>query len=330
MRRPLTALTIAVVFATSASAADFVIEPTTVPVMKSVFGQVQSRDTLPARARIGGTVVEILIDEGDAVQFGDEIANVVDEKIALQLDAINSRQAAIEAQLENARTNVERARKLFERGTVAKTRLDEQQTAFDVLQNQLDAIEADKSVIVQQAKEGTVLAPASGRVLSVPVSQGSVVLAGETIARIAGGGYFLRLSLPERHAAGIKQGDEVTVGARGLTPSDDGEKLTTGHVAKVYPEISDGRVTADVEVDNLGDFFVGERTLVTIPIGSRETLLVPRPALMTRHGMDYVTVLKGDEETEVTVIPGESFTIDGEDFIEILTGLRAGDTVVAP
>jgi len=330
MRRPFTALTIAVVFATSASAADFVIEPTTVPVMKSVFGQVQSRDTLPARARIGGTVVEILVDEGDAVRFGDEIANVVDEKIALQLDAINSRQSAIEAQLENARTNVERARKLFERGTVAKTRLDEQQTAFDVLRNQLDAIEADKSVIVQQAKEGTVLAPASGRVLSVPVSQGSVVLAGETIARIAGGGYFLRLSLPERHAAGIKQGDEVTVGARGLTPSDDDEKLTTGHVAKVYPEISDGRVTADVEVDNLGDFFVGERTLVTIPIGSRETLVVPRPALVTRHGMDYVRVVKGDEETEVTVIPGESFTIDGEDFVEILTGLRAGDTVVTP
>ncbi len=298
--------------------------------MKSVFGQVQSRDTLPARARIGGTVVEILVDEGDAVRFGDEIANVVDEKIALQLDAINSRQSAIEAQLENARTNVERARKLFERGTVAKTRLDEQQTTFDVLQNQLDAIEADKSVIVQQAKEGTVLAPASGRVLSVPVSQGSVVLAGETIARIAGGGYFLRLSLPERHAAGIKQGDKVTVGARGLTPSDEGEKLTTGHVAKVYPEISDGRVTADVEVDNLGDFFVGERTLVTIPIGSRETLVVPRPALVTRHGMDYVRVLKDDEETEVTVIPGESFTIDGEDFVEILTGLRAGDTVVAP
>ena len=116
------------------------------------------------------------------------------------------------------------------------------------------------------------MAPAPGRVLSVPVTKGSVVMPGETIARIAGGGYFLRLSLPERHAAHIKQGDSVLVGGRGIgacsyqrCSSCDGGKLV-----KVYPEIESGRVLADVEVDGLGDFFVGERTLVWIPVGQRQ------------------------------------------------------------
>jgi RND family efflux transporter MFP subunit len=326
--------TVSLGLALPASAEDYTVERSTIPIMKPVYGQVESRDVVPARARIGGTLVEIHVEEGDAVKAGDKIANVVDEKLALQLDAIEARQEAIQAQLENARVNVDRARQLFEKGTIAKTRLDEQQTQFDVLTNQLTAIEADKSVIVQQAKEGTVNAPASGRVLSVPVTQGSVVLPGETIARIAGGGYFLRLSLPERHAAGIKEGDTVEVATRGLTRQDSTtsspENMTVGHVAKVYPEITDGRVTVDVEVDKLGDFFVGERTLVSIPVGSREALIVPATALVTRHGIDYVRVREDGGVSDVTVIPGEKHKRDGEDYVEVLTGLHPGDEVVLP
>ena len=75
-----------------------------------------------------------------------------------------------------------------------------------MLTNQIVAAQAERAVLVQQQTEGKVLAPAPGRVLSVPVTKGSVIMPGETVARIAGGGYFLRLSLPERHAAQIKAG----------------------------------------------------------------------------------------------------------------------------
>ncbi|MBZ0218553.1 MAG: biotin/lipoyl-binding protein, partial [Fimbriimonadaceae bacterium] len=201
-----TALAMSLMVVRTALSAEYLVEPIRVPVMKSVFGQVQSRNLVPARARIGGTVVEISVEEGDQVQAGQEIAKVVDEKLALQLNALEANELAITARLENATTNLERAQQLFARGTIAKTRLDELQTQADVLINELRANEAEKSVIVQQSNEGSVTAPAAGRVLSVPVTQGSVILPGEMIARIAGGGYFLRLSLPERHAAGIHQG----------------------------------------------------------------------------------------------------------------------------
>lgn len=319
------------VLATSrAWTAEFVVEPLTVPVMKSVFGQVQSRDILPARARIGGTIVEVAVEEGDQVAAGDVIARVVDPKLALQLDALDARIKAVFAQLENARTNKKRAEELFARGTIAKSRLDELQTQADVLTNDHGAIQAERSVIVQRSKEGAIAAPAAGRVLSVLLRQGSVILPGETVATIASGGYFLRLSLPERHAAGFTEGGEVIVGQRGLVPDQTSPSSLKGKIVKVYPEIKDGRVLADVDVEGLGDFFVGERTLVSIQIGSRLIIAIPPSAIVTRHGLDFVTIVQGQTRIEVTVIPGETFATTSGPRTEILTGLHDGDTVVVP
>ena len=82
---------------------------------------------------------------------------------------------------------------------------------------------ADRGVIEQQMSEGAVLAPRRGRVLSVPVSEGQVVLPGETIATLAEDHYILRLQLPERHARFMRAGDVVLIGARGLEDEQGGE-----------------------------------------------------------------------------------------------------------
>lgn len=295
--------------------------------LKAVFGQVESRDVVPARARLGGTIVSLSVEEGSAVKSGDILAVVVDDKLALQLGAIDARLKALKAELENARTELERARKLFQGGVVPKSRLDQLQTQADVLTNQLAAAEADRAVLLQQQTEGDVVAPAPGRVLSVPVTKGSVVMPGETIARIAGGGYFLRLSLPERHAAHIKQGDEVLVGSRGMTDLAETAPMAKGHVVKVYPEIDGGRVLADVEVEGLGDFFVGERTRVWIPVAQRQVIAVPASSVITRYGIDYVKIASGND---VPVIVGAGFDDKGTASVEILSGLSEGDTVITP
>ena len=82
--------------------------------------------------------------------------------------------------------------------------------------------------------------------------------------------------------------------------------------------------------EGLGDFFVGERTLVSIPIGSRQIIAVPPAAIVTRHGLDFVTIIQGQVPVEVSVIPGETFSTAAGPRTEIVTGLRAGDTVVVP
>lgn len=327
----LTVLTLLVV-AAPAMAAEFVVRPITMPDMKAVFGRVETTRVVPARARIGGSIRAVRVSEGAEVREGDALATVVDDKLALELNAATARIDALASQLDNARLELDRAQQLLARGAGTQARLDQARTQFDVVVNQVAAAQADKTVIEQRAREGEVLAPAAGRVLSVPVTPGSVVMAGEEIARIASGHYYLRLLLPERHAAGIRQDATVRIGRRGLSPAVSGGVGETrpGRIVKVYPEIANGRVIADVEVDGIGDYFVGERTLVWIPVGQRSVIAVPSQAITTRHGIDYTRISSDNGPREVAVIVGEALHTPDGPRVEVLTGLRDGDRIVMP
>ncbi len=326
------ALALLIGVAPAAYAAEIVAHAETVVDTKAVFGQVESRNVVAARARIGGTIQSISVTEGSEVKEGQVLAVVVDEKLAIQRDAAESQVMALRSQLDNATTELDRAQQLLSRGVGPQSRVDTARTQVEVLTNQLAAAESNRAVIEQQSREGEVLAPASGRVLSVPVTPGSVVLAGDTIARVAGGGTFLRLSLPERHAAEIVAGNTVTVGERVISQGANGGPVATrvGKLAKVYPEIVGGRVQADVEVEGLETYFVGERTLVWIPVGKRSAIMLPVGAVTTRHGVDTVRVMTDAGEVDVAVILGETHTNDGGDRVEILTGIREGDRVIVP
>lgn len=314
-----------------ALAAEFVVGPVTITEMKAVFGEVESRTVVPARARISGTIRDIRVSEGSEVKEGDVIALVVDDKIALQLTAADAKIEALNSQLQNARVQLERAQQLRASGAGTQANLDQAQMQFEVATNQVAAAKADKAVIEQSAREGKVLAPASGRVLTVPVTPGSVILAGEETARIATGPYYLRLSLPERHAAEIAEGDSVEVSERSRVQSQDQPIATRpGKIVKVYPEIADGRVIADVDVADIGSYFVNERTLVSIPVGKRSVLAVPPEAVRTLHGVDYVRVATPEGAMDVAVILGETFVEGGRKQVVVLTGLHDGDRILLP
>lgn len=306
----------------------FVVEPKTVTDEKAVFATVESTDVVPARARIGGTVVQLAVKEGDAVKQGQIVATIGDEKLALQMKSLDAQIAGLEAQLAQAQTDLDRGEDLFSRGTIAKTRLDEARTAFNVASNALKSRTAERSVIQQQVTEGGVLAPASGRVLKVPVTAGTVIMAGETIATVANQNFVLRLRVPERHAKFLKVGDPVRI---------DGEELGKsgaqfGTIRLVYPQIEDGRVTADAVVAGLGDYFVGERIRVWVSAGERTSFIVPGSFITTRFGIDYARVGK-DAKTavEVPVQRGRDLPRpDMPDALEILSGLKTGDALVRP
>jgi multidrug efflux system membrane fusion protein len=175
--------------------------------------------------------------------------------------------------------------------------------------------------VVQRSAEGAVLAPASGRVLKVQITNGAVVLPGETVATIAVENYLLRLRLPERHARHLAVGSKVLVGERG--PRGENEALREGTVALVYPELDQGRVVADVKVDGLGDYFVGERARVYVSTGKRLGHVVPPEFIFHRFGLAYVRLKDG---ADIVVQPGQP----GPNGIEVLAGLKAGDLLVSP
>jgi membrane fusion protein, multidrug efflux system len=299
-------------------AAEVRVTTTEVDDLKAVVATVEPIHQLAARTRIGGTLIKLSAKEGDSVEAGTVVALVADQKIALQLAALDARISAATAQRDQARTDFQRASNLAKTGAGAVASADQARTNLDVAERTLVALAADREVVAQSANEGAVLSPASGRVLELKTTEGSVVMPGETVLTLAEGGYILRLQLPERHATSIRAGDTVRIAAR-----EDGAKATTGVVRLVYPEIRGGRVIADVGVDELGDYFVGERTRVFVPTGKRRTTLIPTAAVSVRAGVQVVRLKSG---AEAIVQPGERHG----DAIEILAGLVDGDVVVVP
>jgi RND family efflux transporter MFP subunit len=306
----------------------FAIAPLTVADEKAVFATVESANIVPARARIGGTVVQLSVQRGDHVEQGQILALVADDKLALQMKALDAQIAALEAQLAKAKTDLDRAQELFAHGTTAKANLDAAQTAFDVATNSLKSRTAERSVIEQQVTEGKVLAPTPGRVLMVPVTAGTVILAGEAVASIAEQNFVLRLRVPERHARFLKAGDSVRIDGEDL--GKNGAQF--GTITLVYPQIEDGRVIADAKVANLGDYFVGERIRVWVSAGERSGIIVPGSFIVTRFGVDYARLRK-DPNTiiDVPVQRGRELPRpDMPDALEILSGLQPGDVLVRP
>jgi RND family efflux transporter MFP subunit len=328
MIRPLAIALVLVGLPAAATAQTFTVAPATVGDAKAVFATVESANVVPARARIGGTVAELAVKEGDEVVRGQVVGIVGDDKLVLQMKSLDAQIAGLDAQLAQAQTDLARAEDLFAKGTVPRINLDQARTAFNVAGNSHRSRVAERSVIEQQLSEGKVLAPTAGRVLKVPVTTGTVILPGEPVASIAEQNFVLRLRVPERHAGFLKPGDPVRV---------DGEELgasapLAGTIKLVYPQVEDGRVVADAAVEGLGDYFVARRVRVWLSAGERRAIVVPAGYVATRFGIDYARVrVDGDRTSDVVVQRGRGVPRpDMPDGLEILSGLGAGDVLVKP
>ena len=294
---------------------------------KAVFATVESISVVPARSRIGGTVAQLSVREGDAVTRGQAIAVVGDEKLILQMKSLDAQIQALQAQADQAQIDYDRTEGLVERGTLPRINLDQARTALNVAQNGLRARTAERAVVQQQQTEGQVLAPQDGRVLKRVVAVGSVVLPGDAIVNIAQQDFKLRLRIPERHARFLKAGDKIRVD--GAEFGEGGARW--GVIDLVYPQIEEGRVIADARVEGLGEYFVGDRLRVWIASGERPAFVIPADYVRTRFGIDYVQLRRGDAIIEVPVQRGRELpTSDLPNGLEILSGIRAGDQLVRP
>jgi len=305
-------------YAAPMAAGELVVQPIETVETKALFGRVASRFVVPARSRIGGTLTILDVTEGSEAKAGQVIARITDPKLESQLAAADARIASAKSQLENAETELARNEELLAKGATTTQRVDQVRTTVEVARNAVAEAQAARQVTATLIEDGNVLAPADGRVLSVPVRLGAVVMPGEPVATITGGGVFLRLAIPERHALGLTVGAVVDV------------EGGAGAIEKVYPQIEQGRVIVDVAVDGLSDAFIGQRVLVRVPVAARQVLAVPDAAIEQRAGLDLVTIKTADGSVQVTVIPGAEVAGPDGPLREILTGLRAGDTVITP
>ncbi len=320
-------IAVAALGAVPADAEVFTVASRSVADEKAVFATVESISVVPARGRIGGTIVQLNVREGDSVTSGQVIAAIGDEKLALQMKSLDAQIGALQAQSDQAQIDFTRTEGLVDRGILPRVKLDEARTALNVAENGLRAKTAERAVVQQQFTEGQVLAPAGGRVLKKLVAMGSVVLPGDPIAMIAQQDFKLRLRVPERHARFLKAGDKIRVD--GAEFGDQTSK--SGVIDLVYPQIEDGRVIADATVAGLGEYFVGDRLRVWISGGTRTAFVIPSSYVTTRFGIDYVHIRQAERTIDVPVQRGRDLpSPDLPSGLEILSGLRVGDQLVQP
>jgi RND family efflux transporter MFP subunit len=309
------------------AATTLTVQPELVPDEKAVFATVESRNVVPARARIPGTVVSLTVQDGDEVKQGQVIAQVVDEKLQLQLNSLDAQIAGLKSQLAEAQTDLARAEILAKQGAVSKQTLDQARTATEVAASSLRARIAERAVVAQQMTEGNVLAPTSGRVLEVPLTRGTVVMAGEPIAQIAEHNFVLRLRVPERQARFLKAGDKVRVDGTALGQKGD----EFGTIVLVYPRIEEGRVLADVTAEGVGAYFVGQRVRVWIDVERRWSYRISRRMVIERLGLTYVRRRTESGVVDTPVQLGRDLpTPTMPDGVEVLSGLNPGDVLVVP
>jgi len=299
------------------------LSPTEITDMKAVGAEITTRDSAEALARIPGTLVGLTVREGDAVQKGQQIGMIVDSRLGYETSALGSQVAAARAEADRANADLARVRDLYENRVYAKARLDQAVAAARAANAQLAAARAQQSASASVAGQGAVLAPATGRVLRADIPAGSVVAPGMSVATVTAGPPVLRLELPESLAGQIRVGAQLVV-ATGDLP----EGSRHGQVMQVYPAVTGGRIRADATVPGLTADLVGRRIGVSIEVGRRKALTVPRRFVSTRYGIDQVDIITADRR--LAAVPVQIAPTMDADKVEILSGVAAGDTLFAP
>lgn len=293
-----------------------------IDAMKPASAVVASRDLGEARARIPGTLTQLNVREGDTVRQGQVIGVVVDNRVGLETAAYGAQVAAAEAEAARARAELSRIQTLFDKGIYAQARLDQSVAASRAADAQVRAARAVRSASAETGAQGRILAPTSGRVLAADVPAGSVVSAGQSVAIITAGPLVLRLELPEAQGRNLRVGQSVVVS------SEDLRGVSAGTIAQVYPASTAGQTTADISVAGLNSDRVGQRVTVEVPVGQRRALVIPRRVVATRYGIDFVRTV--DRAGRVSEAPVQLGGPAGADRVEVLSGLAAGDVVLAP
>ncbi len=153
---------------------------TDVPVYFEGVGTTRPLNTVTVRPQVEGRLLSIDFKEGQDVKRGDVIARIDPTTYKAQLDQAVAKKAQTEAQLANAKMDLERYGRLAESNSVARQQLDTQKATVAQLEAQarLDqaAIDNARAILAYT----TITAPHDGRTGIRLVDEGNIVRAADT------------------------------------------------------------------------------------------------------------------------------------------------------
>lgn len=169
----------------------------------------------PVQHERGGRVSEIFVAEGDQVEAGQLLATFDTTSLAEQIEALNAQAEASGRQLDLARQEAETFSELLSRKLTQRSRVLAIKRQVAQIEKEVASLHARVVVARQELSRARVVAPVSGRVLSLKVNGiGEVVEAGGTLMEIT------------------PASDKLVI--EGRLPPDSIESVTNGMPAKVW------------------------------------------------------------------------------------------------
>jgi multidrug efflux system membrane fusion protein len=313
------------VLATAARLAD-------VPVYLDGVGTAKALNTVTVRSQVDGKIVEISFKEGQDVPKGYVLAKVDPVTYQAAYDQTVAKKAQDEAQLANARLDLDRYTRLAATNAVNKQQLDTQRALVAQLEAQikLDQAAVDNARAVLSYTD--IIAPIAGRTGIRLVDAGNLVRSAEAtgiviLTQLQPISVFF--SLPQQNLPELTRGM-----AEGDLPVDALNSSGKGTLDKGKVMVIDNQVDQTTGTVKLkGEFpnqdlqlwpgqFVNVRVLIDT---LRQAVVVPTAAIQRGPNGAFVYVLK--QGNTVTVRP-VTLTQQDDSRAVVATGLQAGEQVV--
>lgn len=304
-----------------------------VPNLLSGVGTVQSLATVTVKARIDGQLERVGYVEGEDVKAGQVLAQLDTRALRAQLEQVQAQKARDEAQLANARLDLDRYARLIKEDAASQQTLDTQRALVAQLQASVQTDEAQIHYAQVQLGYATIAAPLAGRVGARLVDPGNMVHASD-----AGGLVVINqidpigvvFTLPGDTVQAINRARQAGQRLAVLAYSRDGDTLLArGKLVLVNNQIDVASGTIQLKARFANPQHVlwpGQYVNARLLLGEHaQALTVPAAVVQRGQSGTYAYAVGADGKAQMR--PIEVLQIQ-DDKAVISKGLQAGETVV--
>ncbi|MFB3146095.1 MAG: efflux RND transporter periplasmic adaptor subunit, partial [Nitrospirales bacterium] len=154
------------------------LQPQSVRFWREFSGRLRAIDYVEVRPRVGGTITQVLFEEGAIVQKGDPLF-VIDPR-PFEAEFASARAAMETAQSKTvlAKQELGRAKGLVKKNAISQSRFDAAKNDYQVAMASINAAKARMRRTYLDLEYAHIKAPVSGRISRAEITKGNVIEAG--------------------------------------------------------------------------------------------------------------------------------------------------------
>jgi RND family efflux transporter MFP subunit len=180
-----------------------------------VVGHAEAPQTTAIGFDLTGSVVDILVDEGQAVVEGQILAKLDDQRLRAQMDELSAILNRAKSEANLSKISFKRVVELVDRKLESAQQLDESRESVNAAKAFVDEILARKKTLLVEIEKSKLLAPFDGSVVSRLVDKGTVVGAGQSLFNLQQNGQLeVRFALSTDYVNKFALGQVVILSAQ--------------------------------------------------------------------------------------------------------------------